>query len=151
MSEESPVPLASTRSELRNLRNNSQASVAELKAFLAEMKGRSPQEMLGMVAGTQLVRATVQSLILIGVILLVFTVIPFLNRDAEAAPEPASVEAPATEPLPAEPAEVPEPAVMEEPTGRDALETLGVGEEIEAPPNVNPLDGDTGNFLEELD
>lgn len=151
MSEESQPPLASTRSELRNLRNNSQATVAELKVFLAEMKGRSPQEMLGMVAGNRLVRATVHSLILIGVILLVFTVIPYLTRESEPVAEPSEVTAEATETLPAEPEEVPEPTVMEEPAGSDALETLGVGEEIEAPPSVNPLDGDTGSFLEELD
>ena len=150
MSEESPAPLASTRSELRNLRNNSQATVAELKAFLAEMKGRSPQEMLGMVTGNRLFRATGQSLILIGAILIVFTVIPYLTRESEPVPE-AKETAEAAEALPAEPEEVPEPAVMEDPAGPGALETLGVGEEIEAPPNVNPLDGDTGNFLEELD
>lgn len=151
MSKESTPPLASTRSELRNLRTNSQATVAELKAFLAEMKGRSPQEMLGMVAGNRLFRAMIHSLILIGVILLVFTVIPYLTRESEPAPAPAAATEEAAEAAPAGPEAVPEPAVMEETTGPDALETLGVGEEIAAPPNVNPLDGDTGSFLEELD
>ena len=150
MSNEPPTPLASTRSELRNLRHNSGATVAELKAFLAEMNGRSPQEMLGMVTGNHLFRAIVQSLILIVVILLVFTVIPYLTRKSEPAPETTET-AEAAETLPAKPEEVPEPAVMEEPAGPDALETLGVGEEIEAPPNVNPLDADTGSFLDELD
>ncbi|MCH7226274.1 hypothetical protein [Haloferula sp. A504] len=150
MSEESQPPLASTRSELRNLRNHSGATVAELKAFLAEMKGRSPQEMLGMVTGNRLFRAIVQSLILIVAILFVFTVIPYLTRESEPAPE-ATETAEAAQTPPAAAEEVPEPAVMEAPAGPDALETLGVGEEIKAPPNVNPLESDTGNFLEELD
>lgn len=152
MSQKPQPPLASTRNELRNLRTNSQATVAELKAFLSEMKGRSPQEMLGMVTGNRLFRAIIQSLVVIAAILLVFTVIPYLTRESEAEPEPVAA-APAVESAAAAPEEVPEPAVMEEPAlpERDALETLGVDEEKDAPPNVNPLDADTGNFLDELD
>ena len=76
MSDEPIPPLASTRGELRNLRNNSQATVEELKAFLSELKGKNPQEMLGMVSGNQLFRATIHALILIAAVIVIFTVIP---------------------------------------------------------------------------
>lgn len=144
MSAEPNPPLASTRAELRNLRNHSQATVAELKAFLRELKGRSPLEMLGMVAGNQLFRATVHALILITAALLVFTIIPYLTREAPTAaqaPVPVTAEAaPASPPV--------EPTV---PAQADPIETLGIGEEKTAPRDVNPLDTGTGSFLEELE
>lgn len=146
MSAEPNQPLASTRAELRNLRNNSQATVAELKAFLSELKGRSPQEMLGMVAGNQLIRATIHALILIAAILVIFTVIPYLTREA-----PTAAAAPeTTEATPAEtPKEIPtEPTI---PAPADPLQELGIGEEKQAPPDVNPLDTGIGSFLDELD
>lgn len=146
MSAESDPPLVSTRAELRNLRNNSQATVDELKAFLAEMKGKSPQEMLGMVATNQLFRATIHSLILIGGLIAIFTVIPYLTREeapVETEPEVTENSAPAEEPA------APEEEPVEEPA--DPLEKLGVGEEKQAPPEVNPLDGNTDSFLDELE
>ena len=146
MSAEPNPPLASTRAELRNLRNNSQATVAELKAFLRELKGRSPQEMLGMVASNQLFRATIHALVLIAVLLLVFTAIPYFTREAPT-PVVAPTATPAT-PLEA-PAETPvEPAI---PAESDPLESLGIGEEKQAPPNLNPLESDTRSFLDELE
>ena len=149
MSPEPNPPLVSTRAELRTLRNNSQATVAELKAFLGELKGRSPQEMLGMVAANQLVRATVHSLILIGAIIAIFTVIPYFNRET---PKQTASQAANDSPSPA-PAETPaKPAESTAaPATADAIEELGIGEEKQAPPDVNPLDAGTGNFLEELD
>jgi hypothetical protein len=149
MSAEPNPPLVSTRAELRNLRNNSQATVAELKAFLGELKGRSPQEMLGMVASNQLFRATIHALILIGALIAVFTVIPYLTRS-----EPAKKSAPeVTENPPAAPAPAPAEAsaATATPAQPDALDELGIGEEKQAPPDVNPLDAGTDNFLEELE
>lgn len=148
MSAEPNPPLVSTRAELRNLRNNSQATVAELKAFLGELKGRSPQEMLGMVAANQLIRATIHALILIGALIAVFTVIPYLTRSEPAKTAPEATENPPAAPAPA-PAET--PAATATPAQPDALDELGIGEEKQAPPDVNPLDAGTDNFLEELE
>ncbi len=150
MSRKSNPPLASTRAELRNLRNNSQATVAELKAFLAEMKGRSPQEMLGMVSGNPLFRATVQSCVLLLVILAALTVVPYLTREKSTSKPAAEKQAPPPAEPATEAAAPGEPAAVAEPAP-EAAETLGVGEEKQAPPEVNPLDADTGNFLDELE
>ena len=143
MSAKPNPPLVSTRAELRNLRNNSQATVAELKAFLGELKGRSPQEMLGMVAGNQLFRATVHALVLIAALLVIFTVIPYLNRET-----PDAVAAPA--PPEATPVETPV-ELPPTPAPPDPLKPLGIGEEKQAPRDVNPLDTGTGSFLDELE
>lgn len=137
-------PLASTRAELRNLRNSSQATIDELRAFLAEMKGRSPQEMLGMVAGNRLFRAMLQSCVLVLAIIAVGTVVPYLTRG-----EPETVVA-VPEPV-EEPAAVPEASPEPVEPAPEAVETLGVGEEKQAPPDVNPLDTGTGGFLDELE
>ena len=150
MSKKTNPPLASTRAEMRNLKNNSSATVDELRAFLAELKGRSPQEMLGMVAGNQLFKALVQSTVFLAVLVGVCTAVPYFmavgeeNPAEEMAEEEATPTAPIDAPDPAEPVEatVPEP---------NPLETLGVGEEKQAPPDVNPLDNTTGGFLEELE
>lgn len=145
MSQPTNPPLASTRSELRHLRDHSQATVAELKAFLAEMKGRSPQEMLGMVAANALVQALVQATVVIALIVAIFTLIPYFTRGED---KPAVVE----QPIPAAPPESKETPIEEPATAPEAaLETLGIGEEKSAPADANPLDTDTGSFLDELE
>lgn len=147
MNQNHPQPIASPRNELRNLRNNSQATIEELKSFLREMKGRSPQEMLGMVAGNRLFRATIQSCVLVFLVLLVFTAIPYVMREAPKAPVvKESVASPAHE-------KAAEPVVPNDPPAPNpkAIETLGVGEEKKAPADVNPLDSDTKDFLDELE
>lgn len=145
---EQRTALASTKADLRELKSNSSATVAELRQFLSELKGRSPQEMLGMVAASQLFRALILSTLLVAGAILALTAIPyFLAPEEEPAaapvatnPEPAPAPEPAPEPAPAEP--VPEP---------DLLDNLGVGEELPAPPNKNPLEDSGEDFLEDLE
>ena len=143
-----PAPMASTRSDLRQMSTNSKASVAELKSFLRELKGKSPQEMLGVVAASQLVRSIMLSTILVIAAIGLFTAIPFFLREPQspgtaqsAAPTapPATEKAsmPATPPAPAKPAE--------------PLSELGVGEERQAPPNINPLESKSDDFLKDLE
>jgi len=43
--------------DLRHLKTHSAASVAELREFLAQTRGRRPQEVLGLVAGSHLMRS----------------------------------------------------------------------------------------------
>ncbi len=151
-------PLVSTKRELRNLGANSQATAAELKAFLAELKGRSPQEMLGIVAASQLFRSLVLSSIAVLILILVFTIIPYLMGDENtgkvtevdvAQPVPNQVAQPAD----ADPNPEPGEAMANTPPGQNQpdLSALGVNEEKSAPPNKNPLDSDNDNFLDGLD
>ena len=50
--------MASTKADLRELKTNSSATVQELQEFLSQLRGKSPQEMLGVVASSQLFRAS---------------------------------------------------------------------------------------------
>lgn len=155
------APLVSTKRELRNLGANTQATTAELKAFLAELKGHSPQEMLGMVAASQLFRALILSSILVFALILVFTVIPYFMEDEETTnttakaevSQPASVQPAPTEPQPVNPQPLDRTqsdSTLANPTQPD-VSALGVNEEKSAPPSVNPLDGSNDNFLDGLD
>lgn len=150
--------MASAKGDLRQLKQNSSATVTELKAFLKDLKGKSPQEMLGVVAGSQLVRAIGLATVIVLLVSLVFTAIPYAMADRDkdeeevttkessppSAPEPA-IPKPAPTPSPTAPA-VAQPS----PTTPD-LSTLGVNEERKAPPNKNPLENKKDDFLKGLE
>ena len=52
MSEEPIVkPISSPKRDFKQLGQNSQAVVGELREFLSSLKGKSPKEMMGAVAG----------------------------------------------------------------------------------------------------
>lgn len=143
--------MASTKADLRELKSNSRATVAELQDFLRQLKGKSPQEMLGMVAASQLFRSLIISTLLVAGTIFALTAIPYFMAPEEeqkpvaATPEPAAEpedkpEPEPADPIPAEP--VPEP---------NPLESLGVGEELPAPPNKNPLEDQGDDFLKDLE
>lgn len=143
---ETRTNMASSKADLRELRDNSRATVSEIQAFLRELKGKSPQEMLGVVAQSGLFRSLVLSTALVAGGILIFTAIPyFMGGDEKPAPvaeKPAPAEAPVETPQPVEPAAEPAP---------DPLSKLGVGEELSAPPNTNPLENKEDDFLKDLE
>ena len=143
---ETRTAMASSKADLRELRDNSRATVGEIQAFLRELKGKSPQEMLGVVAVSNLFRSLVLYTGLVVGGILLFTAIPyFMGSDEKPAPvskPPNPVEAPVQTPQPAEPAAEPAP---------DPLSQLGVGEELAAPPNTNPLENKGDDFLKDLE
>ena len=145
-SDETRTAMASTKADLRELRQNSHATVQEIQAFLRELKGKGPQEMLGVVAASNLFRSLVISTTIVVGGILCFTAIPyFASDDEKKAPAPiAESKAPekATESAPEKPAAEPAP---------DPLSKLGVGEELSAPPNTNPLDDKGDDFLKDLE
>lgn len=144
------TPMASTKGDLRTLKRNSGETVKELKAFLHELKGRSPQEMLGIVASSQLVRATATSCILVFIGIAAFTAIPYAMADRNPPETPAEEPVATNEPTEA-PAKPATPAEPVETTVEPDLSKLGVDEAKEAPPDKNPLENTTENFLDGLD
>ena len=139
--------LASSTADLRELRSHSRATVAELQAFLRELKGRSPQEMLGLVAGSQLVRCIGLSSAIVAGIILMFTAIPYFFAEDKPA---VAVSVPAPPPAPIAPEAPPAEVKPEVPTA-DPLSNLGVGGEISAPPDKNPLENQSDDFLKDLE
>jgi hypothetical protein len=140
--------MASTKADLRELRSNSHATVQEIQAFLRELKGKSPQEMLGTVASNSLFRSLVISTgIIVGGILL-FTAIPYFTA-GETPDKPVAEIAPEEkDPVPEA---VPETPAPEAPTAPDPLSKLGVGDELAAPPGTNPLEDKGDDFLKDLE
>ena len=138
--------LASTRADLRELRGNSQATVRELQEFLRQLKGRSPQEMLGVVASSQLARSLVQATVIVAAAILVFTAIPYFfgNKEQAAATPPVKAPAPETPAAPAPPEAKPAQET-------DPLSVLGVGGNLPAPANENPLENSDDDFLKDLE
>lgn len=139
---------------LSRIKRDGGHTLAELQEFLAQMRGRSPQEVLGMVSASELVRgivlATIGCVVLIGV----FTIIPYALRDDKAAAKspPSKDAAPAPSDKGAANAA---PAVASSgsktPSDTDldaAAKALNIDEVKAAPPDVNPLDKDLDKLLD---
>ena len=157
--------LASTVADLRELKINSTATVQELQQFLRELRGKSPQELLGVVASSQLIRATILAVILVTVAIFALTAFPyFFGEQSAAEPEPTALAsaAPAPEPEP-EPTSVaaaasapateaePKPSSIKTPQTPGPLAPLGVNEKLPAAPNKNPLEDKGEDFLKDLE
>lgn len=85
---------------ITQVRANVATSAAELRTFVASLKGRSPAEAMGVVGRSHLVRATAISLVLQVAIVLLLTVVPHALAEPEekktpAAPAPVKVSSPA--------------------------------------------------------
>jgi hypothetical protein len=130
------------------------ATAEELRKFIGQMHGKSPQEVLGEVAQSGLTRGIVTSAIGAIVILIVFTVGPFLvNRlsadtasVATAQPQQAAVQ---TEPVPAQASEP--QAVPDESDLQKATDAMGIGETKTADPDKNPMDKRLDSLLDGVD
>ena len=153
-SDASRVAMASTKADFRELKTNTNATVQELQEFLRHLKGKSPQEMLGVVASSQLIRATILSCIIVAIAIFALTAIPyFLQGEEQPATQPTAVATPAT-PAPA-PAPTSPPAPEANVTTPDdtpaSLKPLGVNETKTAPANSNPLEAKKDDFLKDLE
>ena len=83
-------PMSSISRDVRNARVNSGAVAGEVREFLAQMQGKSPQEMLGMVAQSSLIKCTVQAVGVMLALMVVFTVIfsKFVKVPSDGIPYP---------------------------------------------------------------
>ena len=157
------VPMSNPISDIKKLKRNSQASAAEISEFLVRMRGKSPAEVLGAVANSNLGKACIQATIAVAIVVLIFTAIPWGVALAKGDGKP---ETPAETEVVAKPATPEEntaaqPAATEEKKPEDlldpdaakkaAVEKMGVTEEKQAPANVNPLDGSNDDLLKGLE
>ena len=145
---ESRTSMASTKADLREIKANSSATVQELQLFLRELKGKSPPEMLGIVASSQLIRAIILSVILVIVAIFALTAIPYFlgNKETPDPEQPIVTNSVTPAPEPKEAKPTPNQTKPAEP-----LAPLGVNEKKTAPENVNPLEDDGGSFLKDLE
>jgi len=152
--------------DLGRLKSDGGATVAELREFLGEMRGRSPQEMLGLVAESGLTRSMFLATFLFVLLLAALTVGPYvlssLSADASApVAEEKVVEeednpqavGPETTEEPARPAAA-APVVDADDTKTDperAVDAMGIGETRVANPNENPLEDKLDKLLDGIE
>lgn len=152
---EARTSMASPKADLRELRDNSRATVQEIQSFLRELKGKGPKEMLGAIAASDLFRSVIISTALVTGAILLFTAVPYFAGDDEkkASAQTAVVEKQEKiekieKPAPPKAVESVPEAVAPAP---DPLSSLGVGEELSAPPDTNPLENKGDDFLKDLE
>ena len=163
MSEEPIVePIASPKGDFKKLGRNSQAVVGELREFLANLKGKSPKEMMGAVAESSLAQSLLISTVMMTILVFALSAIPYYLKDEQASAE-AAEKGTAAEDNPTEQSNAPssagerssgeegsvqETAPSKTPEQKTA-DILGVGEV--ADPDSNPLDSGGDDLLDGLD
>ncbi len=135
-------------SEVHGLKTNGHAPLDELREFLAALKGRNPQEVIGIVSSSLLIQSMVLATIGTVVFMAVFTVVPYwLYGPLKAGPTAAH--APPAAP-PATPAagktadasatKTGDSASPKQADAAKAAKTLGLDETKAADPSKNPLE-----------
>ena len=74
-------PMSSIGRDVKNLKANTTTTATEVRAFLSEMQGKSPREMLGIIAQSNLGSSLVHSAAIIGTLLAGFTVLAIASAD----------------------------------------------------------------------
>ena len=166
-------PMASLGGDVRKIGENLSFTASDLTKFLGEMKGKSPKEMMGMVAQSSLFQGMFTSTLFFAAILLVVTLIPFgwklmnppeetpsqetVSSEAEGTDQPENQNQGQATPTTGGETATTQPATDEDgnplPTGssgNEVIDTLGIGETKVAAPNVNPLDDTGDDIFDEL-
>ena len=146
-------PASGIGRDLRSVRDNGNASLQELREFVGTLKGRRPQEAMGIVAGNSLVKGIEMSAIGFVVVLLVFTAIPFyLAGDEPAAKKsPASAASSKTSKPPAntqQPATGKQAQTVPANSRDDVMDKTGIRETKPFDPDENPLEKKLDNLLD---
>tara|TARA_R110002072_G_scaffold13481_1_gene56741 strand:+ start:205327 stop:205839 length:513 start_codon:yes stop_codon:yes gene_type:complete len=162
--EKPPTTSTGIAADMKRLKSDTASTAEEVREFIANLKGRSPQEVLGAVSESGLVQATVQATFGCLVVLVACTVLPWAWKSDE--PEVAAETKPvATEAAP----ETSEntttdsqsgAAVAEARSGDDspsssdaarAAAAMKIDETVVTDPKKNPLDGNLDKLLDGLD
>ena len=142
--------------ELRNLKDNGSASLAELKDFLSHLRGRSPQEVIGIVKASLLIQSLIIATVATLAFLFVFTVTPYMIWGPQIAQKPKKAPASAAAAQPAAPAPAADATKTQTktdsvPAGVDAekaAKAMGMDETKTADPKANPLEKDFDKLLD---
>ncbi len=139
--------------DLKRIKTSTTATAAELREFLRALRGKTPTEMLGIVASSSLFRSLIVATIGTAALIAVFTIIPFAwgkifhNPDEAPALPVAEAKSETPENKPANP----EPSIDTPKAPDRTIDALGVGESKNAPPRSNPLEGASDDLLDGLE
>jgi len=158
MSEESDEnPMMSPKGDLKRISKNSQAVVGELREFLATLKGKSPKEMMGSVADSNLAKSMITATCLMAALLVALTAIPYVMKQNEEQAKASDDGAPPkeNEGTSKREAATEKPAASQENEAKSPeqaiADQLEIGETKEADPLSNPLDSSNSDLLDGLD
>jgi len=161
--EKPPATSTGIAADVKRLKSDSASTVEEVREFIANLKGRSPQEVLGAVSESGLVQATVQATFFCMVVLVACTVLPWALKSEEpvVAAETGSAtteatdasENAATDPQ-SETASANAQSGNGAPSSSDAARAasaMKIDETVVTDPKSNPLDGNLDKLLDGLD
>ena len=135
--------------EAKNLRVNGSASIEELKEFLGSLKGKNPQEVIGLVSSSMLLQSLAVATVATLLFFVIFTVGPYFAygplKKNELGAKPGAAQQKASEATPSKSDGASEPATTaaeksSSPDAGKAAEALGITDVKEADPTKNPLD-----------
>ncbi len=149
-------------SDIKRVKQSSAASVAELREFLGQLKGRSPQEVMGVVAQSSLVKGIATATIATAVILLLGTVVPYALYGGPAAAQAADQNNTTSASVPSATDNADAAAVNQNETTADdtdkntpdlerAARAMGIAQTKSADPETNPLDNKLDNLLDGIE
>ena len=92
------TPGKGLQGDVERLKTNSSATAEELRAFVAGLKGRSPQEVLGIVSETGLFRGVAQATVGCIVLVAALTVLPWALAEEQLEKPPETAAAAPAEP-----------------------------------------------------
>ncbi|MEO8494991.1 MAG: hypothetical protein ABI614_07965 [Planctomycetota bacterium] len=145
--------------DLKQVKTEGGATAAELREFLSKLKGRSPDEVMGVVANSNLFRSTLTATVGCVAILIVFTVVPYAMklRSASVSEKPAAAIAQPTNEAPVAATESAAStsdqaaAASPVPDLERAAKAMGIGGPLEADPKTNPLDNKLDKLLDGIE
>lgn len=148
------TPGKGLQGDMERLKTNSAATADELREFVSGLKGRSPQEVLGIVSETGLFKGVAQATVGCIVLLAALTVIPWTLADDQPETETAEAAAPAEESTAETDSEfAPATGTETAATGGEvnpaaAVKAMGEDEVKPADASTDPLDNTLNNLLE---
>ncbi|MDA1051207.1 MAG: hypothetical protein O3C40_12100 [Planctomycetota bacterium] len=142
-------------SDFQRLKTEGGTSAAELRDFLSRLKGRSPEEVMGVVAESNLFRSILTATVGCLVLLVVLTVVPYALQSGSASVSEKPASAAAVQEQPAVETSVgpteQTAATSTEPDLERAAQAMGIGGTAEADPKTNPLDNKLDKLLDGIE
>jgi cell division protein FtsN len=168
--EQQPPTSTGIAADMKRLTTDASSTAEEVREFIKNLKGRSPQEVLGAVSESGLVQATIQATIGCVVVLGILSVIPWMMKTEEAVnasetPDGSAAVAGATGEANSETAasqagtssnttSTDPSSGSDTPTGTDAAraaKAMKIDETVVTDPKKNPLDSGLDKLLDGLD
>lgn len=148
------TPAKGLKGDIERLKTNSVATAAELRAFVAGLKGRSPQEVMGLVTETGLFKGVAQATVGCVVLIAALTVLPWAFADEKPEKSSETAATAATQEPAASGSETPAATGTEtaatsgkvDPAA--AVKAMGEDEVKPADAATDPLDNTLNNLLE---